>query len=134
MNCEEFSEVVGQASLSDESRAHANSCASCAALAHVVALASLPPVTDLEVSRLHARVQARFGEVVVHRAVGLRRIAGYALAAGLGAVIASSGFAWLRPRSQPISDDQIVASADYISDVDGLGEEDWFLADDGDTQ
>ncbi|GMU60495.1 MAG: hypothetical protein AMXMBFR34_22580 [Myxococcaceae bacterium] len=95
MTCEDFELELGAPALSALARAHLEGCASCRETCEVVALAALPEVAaaeraalvGLSTSALSAwRAQDRRRDV-------LSRVASLALAAGLGAVLAT-GVMW----------------------------------------
>lgn len=92
MNCEEVELELSGGEPSVEARAHLADCASCQASARVLGLATLPPLTQNERLLLnglsasaHEAWRARG-----RRTEGLRRFASLALAAGVGALLASA--------------------------------------------
>ena len=88
---------------SAEARVHLESCASCREAARLVGLAALPPLSDAERAMLHgleASVQ-RAHHATSRREGFVRRVASLALAAGLGALVASAAVLKLVPAPEP---------------------------------
>lgn len=92
MNCEDFELELGDGELSAAAQAHLDGCARCRETYEVVALAALPEVSATERARLAGVAPAaRAAWSARQRRDGwLGRVAGLALAAGLGAVVASA--------------------------------------------
>ena len=99
MNCEDVELELSGGEPSVEARAHLADCASCQATAQVLGLAALPALTEPERLMLNGlaasthqqwRAQRRRGE-------GLRRVVSLAMAAGLGALLASAVLAKTAP-------------------------------------
>ncbi|MDP1825056.1 MAG: hypothetical protein Q8L48_17495 [Archangium sp.] len=103
MNCEDVELELSGSEPSLEARAHLADCASCQATARLLGLATLPPLTQNERLLLnglsastHEAWRARRS-----RGEGLRRFASLALAAGLGALLASAVLVKTLPRAVP---------------------------------
>ncbi len=104
MICEEVELELSGGEPSTEARAHLERCTACQETARVLGLAALPPLTQTErlvLSGLaattveRARSQRRRGE-------GVRRVGTLALAAGLGALLASAVVSRPAPVSEPM--------------------------------
>ena len=92
MNCEDVELELSGGEPSVEARAHVSDCAACQATARVLGLAALPPLSEIErmtVNGLSASTQQRWLSQQ-RRGGALRQWASLALAAGLGALIASA--------------------------------------------
>ncbi|MEW5738762.1 MAG: hypothetical protein AB1938_07535 [Myxococcota bacterium] len=99
MACEDFELELGAPALSAPARAHLETCASCREAYEVVALAALPEATAVERAALVGLSSSALGawRAQDRKRDRLSRFAGLALAAGLGAVVAT-GVMWkLRP-------------------------------------
>jgi predicted anti-sigma-YlaC factor YlaD len=103
--CEDFELELGAPELSADVRAHLAQCSACRETYEVVALAALPEVTAAERAALVGLAPATLAE---WQAQGRRRsrvswVVSLAVAAGLGAVVAT-GVMWrLRPEAQPVA-------------------------------
>ncbi len=106
MNCEDVELELSGGEPSTEARAHLESCASCQESARVLGLAALPPLSETERLVLgglsattveRARAQRRRGE-------GARRVVMLALAAGVGALLASAVIS----RPAPVTSEPVV--------------------------
>lgn len=103
--CEDFELELGAPELSADARAHLAQCSACRETYEVVALAALPEVTAAEraalaglASSTHAAWQAQD-----RRRSRVSWVVSLAVAAGLGAVVAT-GVMWrLRPEVQPVA-------------------------------
>ncbi|MGV3625900.1 MAG: hypothetical protein ACO1OB_34135 [Archangium sp.] len=102
MTCEEVELELSGGTSSPEGREHLEGCAACRETSRLFGLAALPPVTDAErlmmkglaVSTQQAwRVKSSRGGVV-------RRVASLAMAAGLGALVATGVMLKLRPEAE----------------------------------
>jgi len=92
MNCDDVELELSGNEPSVEARAHLGDCASCQATARVLGLSALPALTEKErltLNGLQASTQQAW-RAQRSRGDGLRRMAGLALAAGLGALLASA--------------------------------------------
>lgn len=99
MNCEDVEVELSGGSLSEEARAHVQTCASCTETAKVLGLATLPPVSESEkllLSGLAATTQKAWRDQQ-SRSSSARRVGSLALAAGLGALLASGALMKLMP-------------------------------------
>lgn len=99
MNCDDVELELSGGEPSIEARAHLVDCASCEATARVLGLAALPALTESErlmlnglATSTHQAWRAQRG-----RGEGLRRVGSLALAAGLGALLASAVLAKRTP-------------------------------------
>ena len=104
MNCDDVELELSGGEPSVEARAHLADCASCQASARVLGLAALPPLSQSErlvLSGLQAGAQQswRAGRA---RGEGLRRLASLALAAGVGALLASAVLVKTAPEPKPV--------------------------------
>ncbi len=92
MTCEETELELSGGALSAEGRAHLDGCSSCRETARVLGLAALPAVTDSERLMLKslASTTQQAWRAREHRSGSLRRAASLALAAGVGALLASA--------------------------------------------
>jgi hypothetical protein len=102
MTCEDVALELSGPEPSAEARAHVAGCASCQETARVLGRAALPPLTETErlllqglASSTQAAWRARQG-----RGERVRRVASLALAAGVGALLASAVLA-RRPVEAP---------------------------------
>ena len=92
MNCEDVELELSGNEPSDEARTHLGDCASCQATARLLGLAALPALSEgerLSLNGLRASTQEAW-RTQRSRGEGLRRVASLALAAGLGALLASA--------------------------------------------
>ncbi len=99
MNCEECELELSGGEVSAEVRAHVASCAQCAETSRVLGAAALAPVSDEELLLLRgisASAQAQFRRSQT-RGGTFRKVASLALAAGLGALLASAAVWQLKP-------------------------------------
>jgi hypothetical protein len=93
MTCDDVELELSGGSPSPDARAHLETCASCQATAKVLGLATLPPLTDTErlvLSGLAASTQREWRARSTPRGSFAARLGGLALAAGLGALLAST--------------------------------------------
>lgn len=102
MTCEDFELELGEPALSVAARAHVAGCAACRESYEVVTLAALPPESAAERAAL-ANLPA--ATLTAWRAKDRRRdlvgrVVGLAVAAGLGAVVATAVLLELRPAPQ----------------------------------
>lgn len=92
MNCDDVALELSGGDPSNEARAHLAECSDCQATARVLGLVELPALTQAErlvVGGLAASTQQAW-RARRSRGEGLRRVASLALAAGLGALLASA--------------------------------------------
>lgn len=109
MTCEDFELELGEAELSAAARAHLDACAACREAYEVVALASLPEVTAAEraaLAGLEAAAQAAW-QARAGRRDFVSRVVGLALAAGVGALVAT-GVLWRLDAARPPPDAPVV--------------------------
>lgn len=99
MTCEDFELELGEAALSADAQAHLAQCAACRETVEVVALAALPEPTAAERAALlglEGTARAAWQRETRRRDV-VTRLVGLAVAAGVGALVAT-GVMWrLRP-------------------------------------
>lgn len=135
MNCEDVEiELSGRSTLSDEARTHVQSCASCSETAKLLGHATLPPVSESEkllLSSLVATTQKAWREQQ-SRSSSARRFGSLALAAGLGALLASGVVMKLMPTQETkvVTRTQLIAvpeSAAFETDDFNLSDEDVFF-------
>jgi hypothetical protein len=103
LNCEDVEVELSGGTPSDAARAHLESCASCRETASVLGLATLPPLSDAErllLSGLSATT-TRAWKDRQSRSSSVRRFGSLALAAGLGALLASGLVLKLMPVPEP---------------------------------
>lgn len=103
MTCEDFELELGEAALSADAQAHLSQCAACRETVEVVALAALPEPTAAERAALMGlEGTARTAwQREARRRDRVSRVVGLALAAGVGALVAT-GVMWkLRPDVAP---------------------------------
>jgi hypothetical protein len=102
MNCDDVELELSGGEPSVEARAHLGDCASCQTTARVLGLAALPSLSEAERLTLNGlqtstqqawRTQRSRGE-------GVRRVGSLALAAGLGALLASALITRTAPASK----------------------------------
>jgi hypothetical protein len=108
MNCEEVELELSGREPSVEVRAHVSECASCQATARVLGLASLPPLSETErmvVNGLAVSTRQAWRSQQ-QRGGALRQWASLALAAGLGALIASAVL--VKERPGPVTPEPLV--------------------------
>lgn len=103
MNCEDVELELSGAEPSPEARVHLEQCASCQQTARVLGLAALPPLSQAERLMLSslAASTVELGRSQRRRGEGARRLASLALAAGLGALLASAVVSRPVPASEP---------------------------------
>lgn len=97
ITCEEVELELPEPSV--EARAHLETCATCRETARVLGLATLPPLSDAErlmLGGLSATLQ-REARPTARREGLVRRVASLALAAGIGALVASAAVLRLTP-------------------------------------
>jgi len=100
MNCEDVELELSGGEPSVEARAHVSDCAACQATARVLGLAALPPLSEKErmlINGLAASTQQRW-QAQERRGGAVRQWASLALAAGLGALLASAVLVKTAPR------------------------------------
>lgn len=103
--CEEFELELGAPELSADARAHLAQCSACRETYEVVTLAALPEVTAAEraalvglASTTHAAWQAQD-----RQRSRVSWVVSLAVAAGLGAVVATGVMSRMRPDVQPVA-------------------------------
>jgi len=120
MTCEDFELELGAPALSEAGRAHLQACASCRETYEVVALAALPEVAATEraaLAGLEASTLAAW-QAKTRRRDLVARVPSLALAAGLGAVVAT-GVMWkLRPAAPLADAPGVTPVAAQANDVD----------------
>jgi hypothetical protein len=152
MTCEDFELELGAPELSAEARAHLETCPGCRETYEVVTLAALPEVTAAERSAVAGVAASTHAAWLAQdrRRARLSWVVGLAVAAGLGAVVAT-GVMWrLRPAApevQPVAavarnvepvllEDPVVpefsADALNVSDDDVFFDVSWPSATEGD--
>lgn len=102
MTCEEIELELSGGTLSAEGRAHLDGCASCGETARLFGLAAMPAVTDEErlmMKSLSSTTQAAWRSRQT-RGGAFRRVASLAMAAGVGALVASGVMLKLRPEPE----------------------------------
>lgn len=95
ITCEEVELELPEPSV--EARAHLETCATCRETARVLGLATLPPLSDAERLMLGGLSATLQREARPRREGPLRRLASLALAAGIGALVASAAVLRLTP-------------------------------------
>lgn len=96
MTCEEVELELPEPS--EQARAHLETCASCRDTAKLLGLATLPPLSEAERAMLAGLATSLPRAVVPPRRDGLvRRVASLAVAAGLGALVASAAMLKFSP-------------------------------------
>lgn len=96
MTCEEVELELPEPS--EQARAHLETCAACRDTAKLLGLATLPPLSEAERAMLAGLATSLPRAVSPPRRDGLgRRVASLALAAGLGALVASAAMLKLSP-------------------------------------
>ena len=92
MNCEDVELELSGSEPSTEARAHLARCASCRGTARVLGLAAMPPLSDSERLLLKGLSATTLERARSQRSRGstMRRFGTLALAAGLGALLASA--------------------------------------------
>jgi len=137
MNCEAYElALLSDEPLSEEAKAHAAACTACAAFRDQVpgllADAALPPVSEEERARLASLPQAVLQAYRAERAPrsGWRQVVSLALAASLGAGIASAVLLKLSPGPASAGGATVVRA---LPDAVAVAEPGWELpaADDG---
>lgn len=106
MNCEDVELELSGGEPSPEARAHLESCVSCRETARVLGLAALPPLNETErlvLSGLAATTVER-ERAQRSRGEGARRVVMLALAAGVGALLASAVIS----RAPPVASEPVV--------------------------
>lgn len=113
MTCEDFELELGEPALSADAQAHLSACAACRETYEVVALAALPEPTAAEraaLAGLESAVRAAWQRDARRRDV-VSRVVGLAIAAGVGALVAT-GVMWrLRPEPAPQPVPKVAAPA-----------------------
>ena len=133
MQCEDAEVLLSEMpeAPSGELNEHLAGCRSCRQTATVLGLASLPEPTALEraaLSQLPLRAHQAW-HVKEARRFSVQRVAGYALAAGLGALVASASFLSFRA-PDPVLPQQVKAVEQRPAET--LGEDpDWDVGDEG---
>lgn len=103
MKCEDVELELSGGELSTEAREHLEGCASCQATAKLLGLAALPPLSETErlvLGGLAASTQKTWRETR-RRSGAASRLASLALAAGVGALLASAVLMKLVPQPEP---------------------------------
>ncbi len=103
MNCEDVELELSGGEPSAGARAHLETCAACRESAKVLGLATLPALSDAErlvLNGLAASSQKQW-RATRQRGGTARRFASLALAAGVGALLASAAMVKLAPSPQP---------------------------------
>ena len=103
MNCEAAELDLSGEELSPETRAHLADCTSCQATARLLGLAELPPLSELERMTLNGLTVStqQAWKKQQQRGGALRQWGSLALAAGLGALIASAVLVKIAPKPAP---------------------------------
>jgi hypothetical protein len=132
MTCDDVELELSGGSSSPDVRAHLETCASCQTTARVLGLATLPPLTDTErlvLSGLAASTQREWRAHQRPRRSFAARLASLALAAGVGALLAST--IALRSRPEPTVETRTVLMAPAeVPEFSDLGGADFNLSDD----
>lgn len=91
MNCEETELELSGGELSADARTHLDGCASCREAARLFGLAALPPLADVERLMLNGVAASTQQQWRAQQSRGgrVRQVASLALAAGVGALVAS---------------------------------------------
>ena len=102
MTCEEIELELSGGTLSPEGRTHLDGCASCRETARLFGLAAMPAVTDAERLMMKSLASSTQAEWVRKSSRGgaFRRVASLAMAAGVGALVASGVMLKLRPEPE----------------------------------
>ena len=112
MNCDEVELSLPEGADDPQLRAHLAGCAGCRETAAVLGLASQAPLSAAEKARLVSlplSVQAQWSRVQ-RRRDGARKFIGLAVAASLGAVVAS-GVMWKLNRPALVLDEPVISAA-----------------------
>ena len=144
MNCDEVELVLPEGAGDPAVQAHLSECAACREAAAVLSLSAQPPLSAGEkakLSSLPVAVQNEWARMARRRDAA-RKFVGLAVAASLGAVIAS-GLMWkLKPVSQPraqpqvllVMDDESSSSSSALEEESSFEEVSWpSLNDEGDV-
>ncbi|MBL8910887.1 MAG: hypothetical protein JNM17_09320 [Archangium sp.] len=134
MNCEEVAVELSGGEPSSSAREHLSRCASCTETAKLLGLAALPPVSESEkllLSSLAATTQKAWREQQ-SRSSSARRFGSLALAAGLGALLASGVVMKLMPAPETkiVTQTQLIAvpeNAAFDTDDFNLSDDDVFF-------
>lgn len=105
MTCEETELELSGGEVSPVAKAHLASCIDCQKTARVLGLAALPELNDTErlmLSSLPVTIQREWRPAKPARFHFVKQSLGYALAAGIGALIASAVILKLRPVDPPV--------------------------------
>ena len=111
-SCDDVELELSSGEPSVEARAHVADCVSCQQTAKVLGLAALPPLTQQErlvLNGLSASAQQAW-RARGNRSEGLRRVLSLALAAGVGALLASALL--VKPAPEPIVRTVLVSAPD----------------------
>jgi len=136
MNCEAVELELSEAEPSVEARAHLEGCASCTETAKVLGLASLPPLSQSErlaLTGLASSTQKEWRSSRV-RVGAVRRVASLALAAGVGALLASGLVLKLMPKPEARVETKVVTVSalelpnfEVVSDEPNLSDDEVFF-------
>lgn len=141
MKCEDVEVELSGGTVPEAVRAHLETCASCSESAKVLGLAALPAVSESEkllLSSLAATTQKAWRDRQ-SRTSSVRRVASLALAAGLGALLASGVMLKVMPTPEAkiVTRTEIVAVPELAAfdkapwgDGVGWGSSDFNLSDD----
>lgn len=132
MTCEDVELELSGGSPSAEARAHLETCERCQATAKLLGLATLPPLTDTErlvLSGLAASTQREWRARHVPRGSFAARIGGLALAAGLGALLASTIALKAMPEPK-VETRTVVMTAPEVPELSDLVGDDFNVSDD----
>ncbi|MFT3710829.1 MAG: hypothetical protein QM817_24660 [Archangium sp.] len=134
LECEDVEvELSGGGPVSDAARAHLETCESCRGTAKLLGLATLPPLSDAErmlLSGLAATTQRAWRDQQA-RPSSVRRFGSLALAAGLGALLASGLVMKLMPVPEPrIETRTELVATPVLPELAGEEIEDFNLSDD----
>jgi hypothetical protein len=109
MRCDDVLLELGSPATSEAVRAHLEGCAECRSTAVLIDLAALPPVSSAEragLEGLASATQARWRSQEHRRVEGAgrwQRLAQLALAAGVGALLATGALSWRQHRAGAVS-------------------------------
>lgn len=124
MNCDDVVLLLGDEPRSPEVTAHLSTCAECTESARVLSLAVLPALTPTE------RMMLPGIEVSVRKSLrqrreptgSFRRVASLALAAGLGALVASAVIFQLKPAPVPRVETVLMVPSEEVSVLEASDE------------
>lgn len=133
MTCEDVELELSGGTPSVDARAHLETCTSCQTTAKLLGLAVLPPLSDTErlvLSGLAASTQREW-ESRQRSASSTRRVASLALAAGVGALLASTVLLGTRAEPTPVVETRtVLVAAPEVPDLADFVGDDFNVSDD----